>query len=172
MDPFKAFAEACIPFFSSVAQVDGGLLGLVFVALTFNTKALGIAGDRGLRDLARQTFSDFLMVLLMALIMLVPNTSPRQIGVILILLAAIGSVRIVLSLAALRRNSTLSSGRLVLQRFGLSLLGHVGIFVAGYLLWTASENFSATGSLLVTSPLALLVSGSRSAWLLVVHQAD
>lgn len=173
MENFSTFTQACVPYFSAVAQVSGGLLGLVFVALTFNPKALGLREHPALRNLAQQTFADFLMVLVVALIMLLPNTLPRQVGLILASIAALAGIRIVRSLFALRRDATGSWKRgLILQRYGLSLLGHIGLIAAGVLLAGNGATGSAMGSLLLMSPLALLVSGTRSAWLLVVGNAE
>ena len=172
LDDFTQQALACIPYFSTTAQVSGGLVGLVFVALTFNTKMLGVKGSPLLRDLARQTFADFLMVLIMSLIMLIPNIPPTSNWCLSLALSLVGAVRIARSLFNVRRDARWLRQSLALQRFGLSLLGHFGVFCAGLAIFTDSNNPSTTWSLLLMSPLLLLISGSRSAWLLVTHDSD
>lgn len=157
-------------YFGAVAQISGSLLGLVFVALTFNPKAFALRHDIAMRSLAQQVFADFLMVMVISLLLLVPHTVARQIGGILILLALVGTGRIVRSVIALRRGSTTS--RSLLWQFWLSLLGHIGILVAGLLLFAGGDNAPMAWSALVSSPVLLLTAGSRSAWLLVTQSAE
>jgi hypothetical protein len=76
MDPNDIHIENWSSFFGSIAQVSGGLVGLVFVALTFKPEMFGAAGDVGMRKLAGQVFSDFLNVLLVSLVMLIPYPGP------------------------------------------------------------------------------------------------
>lgn len=169
MNDFAATLTSFANFFGAAAQVSGALVGLVFVALTYNSRLLGDGGHAGLRALAQQVFADFLLVLMLALIMLVPGISPLNLGVILILLALVGSSRIARSLMALLRDAS-RRGELVglLRGFGLSLAGNVCFLIAGWLAIRGTSN-SDFWSLLVSGTLALLISGSRSAWLLVTH---
>jgi hypothetical protein len=89
-------------FFGALAQVSGGLVGLVFVALTFNSKALGVNGDPMLGALARQTFADFLILLLVSLVMLTPHMEAANVGLMLLLFCCVDTARIVQSLLRLR----------------------------------------------------------------------
>lgn len=156
-------------FFGAVAQVSGALVGLVFVALTFNARLLGDGGHAGLRALAQQVFADFLLVLMLALIMLVPGISPANLGIILIVLALTGSGRIARSLMKFLRDASHRGERVGLsRRFGLSLAGNVCFLIAGWLAIRGTSN-PIFWSLLVSGTLALLISGSRSAWLLVTQ---
>ncbi len=156
-------------YFGAVAQISGSLLGLVFVALTFNPKTFALRHDIAMRSLAQQVFADFLMVMVISLFLLIPHTVARQIGLVLILSSLIGMGRIVRSVLVLRRGTT---SRPLLQRFALSLLGHIGILVAGLLLFAGGDGISMAWSALVSSPLLLLIAGSRSAWLLVTQNAE
>ena len=154
-------------YFSTVAQVSGGLLGLVFVAISFNTKVLGENGNPALRDLARQTFADFLVVLMVSLFALFPAGLDLPMGLMLIGIAAMGTLRIVrgfvLSVRAGERRPV------VLHRFGLSMLGHAGLLAAGVVAMRNPVNLQQFEIFLVTAPLILLIAGSHSAWILFVH---
>lgn len=155
-------------FFSAAAQVSGGLVGLVFVALTFNGKLAG-AGESGLRDLARQTFADFINVLVLSLALLVPHTQPENVCVVMTILGGFGIYRILRALLAIRRQRhAQTAARQLVQRFLLSMLGNAGLLAGGALLLQPQFNAQAFWSALFGSVLGLLVSGSRSAWLLVV----
>lgn len=169
MSDYATDLAAFSNYFGAIAQVSGALVGLVFVALTFNNKALGKDGHPGMRALAQQVFADFLQVLMLALIMLVPGISPPNLGIILIVLALAGSVRIARSLMPLLRDADHRGERVRLLRgFGLSLAGSVCFLVAG-LLAISGTPYSDFWSLLVSGTLTLLISGSRSAWLLATH---
>jgi hypothetical protein len=159
--------QATTSYFSAVAQVSGGLLGLVFVAISFNTKALGDQGNPALRDLARQIFADFLVVLMVSLFMLFPAGLELPVGIVLMLLAVTGILRIVRGLVMALR--TKQGQALVIQRFGLSFLGNAGLFAAGVLAFRNTDMQTFEG-LVLAAPLMLLVSGSRSAWILFVHK--
>lgn len=172
MNDYQATLASFANYFGAVAQVSGALVGLVFVALTFNSSLLGDNGHPGLRALARQVFADFLIVLVIALIMLIPGIPPGQLGFSLLITASVGIGRILVSVAHLLRDAQRSGERvMLLQRFGLSLLGNAFILIAGILAVRGSWQDSAYWSFLVMSPLVLIIAGSRSAWLLVTHTA-
>lgn len=159
-------------FFSSVAQVSGGLVGLIFVALTFNGR-LGSQGDAALRDLARQTFADFLSILVLSLVFLVPHTLPANIALFTILLGALNALRILRALIRIRRGTAAGkAGWTLLQRFLLSMIGNAGLVLAGILLSKFPDGGPAFWSTIFASFVGLLLSGARSAWLLVVPDAD
>ena len=164
----NATLQSMAGYFSTVAQVSGGLLGLVFVAISFNTRVLGENGSPALRDLARQTFADFLVVLMVSLFVLFPPGLDLPIGALLIAIAATGTLRIVRGLVLAVRAG--ERRPVVLNRFGLSLLGHAGLFAAGLAAARDTPDVRQFETLLVTAPLILLIAGSRSAWILFVHE--
>lgn len=169
MDNFSQQLADFVPYFGAVAQISGGLLGLVFVALTFNLKTNELRDDIGMRSLAQQVFADFLMVMVISLLLLIPHTLARQIALVLVIIAMVGMLRIVRSVLALRGAAT---SRPLLQRFWLSMLGHLGILAAGLLLFMGGEHASAAWSALLMSPLVLLIAGCRSAWILVTQSVE
>lgn len=158
-------------YFSTVAQVSGGLLGLVFVALTFNPKTLGMHHDPGMRSLAEQVLADFLLVMVAALVLLLaPHITAANAGTTVAFLSLVGLIRIGRSAFTLFRGSRALRLRL-LHRFWLSLMGNIGFLVAGILLYEGTH-LSAAWSLMVSCPVILLLGGARSAWLLVVQNAE
>lgn len=174
MDDFYRQLLQWNSFFSSTAQVSGGLVGLVFVALTFKPEAMGLAGtggDIGMRKLARQTFADFINVLLISLLMLVPF-SRIQVGYSMAFVGAIGLQRVVRSVIAVVRAGGAASRRTVMLRFWLSFLGNLSLTLAGSGLGLRLIRLDVFWSLLFTSLILLLISGARSAWMLVMHEAD
>jgi hypothetical protein len=158
-------------FFSALAQVSGGLVGLVFVALTFNPQKLGAGGDPMLGELARVTFSDFLVMLLVSLVMLVPHATSGSVGYSIMSIGGFAAFRIARSLLRLRSHLR-AGGWGMVQRFALSVLGHGFLAAAGVTLLAAQPNLDLTGSLLFSAVGLLLLSATRSAWLLVMPERE
>ena len=173
LDSFSQMTVDWAGFFSALAQVSGSLVGLVFVALTFNAKALGVGGNPMLAALAQQTFADFLLLLLISLVMLVPHTSAGNVGAVFVGLSIADTVRILRKLLQLRSRLRTPTGSWeITRRFLLSGLAHVLILGVGIELLSGNRDPSVTGSLLFTGTVLLLFSGCRSAWLLLVHQSE
>ena len=173
LDSFSQMILDWTGFFSALAQVSGGLVGLVFVALTFNAKALGVGGNPMLNALAQQTFGDFMLLLLISLLMLVPHTTADAIGSVFVILSAADTIRIARNLLRLRSHlRTPAGGWQMTRRFLLSGLAHVLILWVGIELMRGDNNPSLSSNLLINGVLLLLLSGCRSAWLLLVHQGE
>lgn len=83
------------PFYATVAAVVATLTGLLFVGLSLNRERLAADENRGYRRLALRSFEDYLFVLAVAIIMLIPRLDGRWIGQILFVLGATRSVRLV-----------------------------------------------------------------------------
>jgi hypothetical protein len=171
VDAFSQMAQDWSAFFSAVAQVSGGLVGLVFVALTFNTRTLGVDGDPMLKALAQQTFGDFVMLLLVSLVMLVPHPLALSVGLTILLFSTVDMVRIVRNLLRLRRHLRGPGGDwAITRRFVLSGLARLLLGWMGVLLIRDAAGPDAIGSMLFGGVMMLLLSGCRSAWLLVVPE--
>ena len=169
MEDFGEFMQSAVPYFGAVAQVSGAMLGLIFVAFTFNPKALG----RRERNLAQQTFADLLMVLVTALALLLPSTPPKQVALTALAISLAGAVQMAWNLTTLLRTTPQArNARGLLRRYGVSFLGHVGLLGASALFIGEGAASATMRSLLLLSPLALLVAGSRSAWMLVEQNAQ
>jgi hypothetical protein len=171
LDNFSQMAQDWAGYFSAMAQVSGGLVGLVFVALTFNPKALGAGGDPVLGTLARQTFSDFLILLLVSMLMLAPHVAGFEIGLILLLAGAVTTLRILITLPrAWFQAGASKEGWTIASRFLLSALGRGMIGAAGYVLLSGNSDPDVSGSALLSGTMLLVISGCRSAWMLVLQE--
>lgn len=163
MDAFTQMTHDWVNFFSALAQVSGALVGLVFVALTFNAKKLGVGGDPMLGALARQTFADFVLLLFVSMLMLAPHVQAPSVGMAMLLFATVGTLRLAWSLSRLRAHFRRWK---LLQRFILSFVGQLAVGAAGVELMRG--DMAVVGSLLFSGSLSLMISGCRSAWMLVV----
>src|ERR671917_399155 len=100
-DRFAALSE-WHDFFAAVAGVAATLVGLLFVALALNPAVMTDDGPAGLRTWAGQTFHSFLMVLVVALILLIPDTGPVGLGVPLLIIGVWGVARVIGDLRRVR----------------------------------------------------------------------
>ncbi len=91
-------------FYATVAGVTGGLIGLLFVALGLNPQIMALGAPSGLRVLAAQTFHTFLVMLIIALMALIPDTSARAMLITLAVVGIQGVLRLVLDLRQARRD--------------------------------------------------------------------
>src|SRR5580658_7276682 len=69
------------PFFTTVAAVSATLVGLLFVSISLNRERISADANRELMRLARRSFSDFLVVLLVALFFLIPNQGQKALAI-------------------------------------------------------------------------------------------
>jgi len=167
VDGFIQMTHDWVNFFGALAQISGALVGLVFVALTFNSKTLGLNGDPLLGALARQTFADFLLLLVISMLMLMPYMTANTLRAVLLILVAFGLARILYSLFQLRAHL---HRRKILQRFVPSAAGHLCLGWVGIQLVRGATDPRTTGLLLFSGVVLLMLSGCRSAWLLVLHE--
>jgi hypothetical protein len=146
-------------FYTALATACSTLTGLLFVALSLNLDITRRKENAELRAVARQTFSEFLLVLMVALIFLIPHQVPLGLGVALVALGAASTFPVVRGL--------LRGGR-AMRVSGLALAGCLGIVGLGIGV-LAGLGPTTVCNLLVFMLAALLVSACMNAWALLVH---
>jgi hypothetical protein len=168
-DRFAAIAE-WHEFFAAVAGVAATLVGLLFVALALNPAVMADHGPAGLRTWAGQTFYNFLIVLAVALVVLIPDAGPLGLGLPLLILGVWGVVRVVADARRVRSDPAPEwHGRPVLARFASPLAGYV---IAG---WVGTQilrgNADAVGWLVATV-FFLVMSAAGNCWDLLREIGD
>ncbi|MEO8460301.1 MAG: hypothetical protein ABI451_07215, partial [Dokdonella sp.] len=105
-----------------------------------------------------------------------PHADRTQIGGGIGLVGMVGVARIARSLFAIHQVGRASRigprNREVVRRFGLSCLGNACLLGSGVLLLAGIGSLSGFWSLLFGGVMILLISGTRSAWLLVAHESE
>lgn len=171
MNSFDLMTRDWSGFFGAMAQISGSLVGLVFVALTFNRQLLGDGKDPILGLLARQTFADFILLLLVSLVMLTPHMAAQDVGEFILALALLDVLQVTVGLwkqrAKLFRRAT---GWTLPQRFVLSIVGRVMLGWVGIELVRSDDGAAKIDLMLLSGVVMLLLSGLRSAWLLLTHE--
>ena len=163
----QAALQSWHDFYLVVGPAAASLVGLLFVGLTLHLRAV-LARDE-VRGLARATFSNFALVLIVALLFVIPqDASALGTQLIIAALVSLGVAAPAVASAARSQTRTLAARQLVL-RFGLSAAGYVVVGVAGGLITAARPQGL---SLLATAVIALLVISLRNSWDLLVSVGD
>lgn len=160
-DRFAALA-AWHDFFAAVAGVAATLVGLLFVSLALNPAVMADDGPAGLRTWAGQTFHNFLVVLVIALVVLIPETGPLGLGVPLLILGIWGVARVVADARRVRSDPDPEwHGRSVLTRFASPLAGYaIAVWVGTQVLRGDAD---AVGWLAATV-FFLMMSAAGNCW--------
>ena len=90
--PFAEQVEQWHDFYLMAGTAAVTLAGLLFVALSLHLDLLVEAGHEHLLGLSRATLTTFVSVLIASLLMLVPGTSMRMTGLMLVIVALAGLV--------------------------------------------------------------------------------
>jgi hypothetical protein len=165
---FHAAAEGWHDFYLIAGTAAATLVGLLFVGLSLHLRA--VLSRPEVRSLARATLTNFGLLMLISLFLVIPEGA-SDLGLQLLIAGAVSIVIITPSLvAAVRsRTRTLRLRQLTL-RFGLSTFGYTGVIVAGALLMAAS--YRAALDWLVTITLILLIVSLRNSWDLLVSVGE
>jgi hypothetical protein len=170
MRPFADVLRDWQMFYATVATACATLTGLLFVALTINLDILRRSENKHLVDTARLAFSQFILVLMVAIVFLIPHQSPVSLGVALIALSIAYAAATARYLArALSRNRHHKARRAFTPGALLSIVGYTGVLGVGIAVllhwWFAFY-------LLVFMLAAALAAASRYAWFLLTKRAD
>lgn len=124
------------------------------------------------KSLARITLSDYFVLLLVSLFLLALASDPRQLGLELLVTALVALFLMISPAAIALRSRRLHplTVRLLVSRFGLSLLAYLGLGAIGLLFYHGSASSALQG--LVVVVVVLLVVAVRNTWDLLVTIAD
>jgi hypothetical protein len=92
-DPTIAVIAAWVPFYSFAGTAAATLSGLMFVTVSLHVEALARQDGAVLRNLATQAMLNFVNVIMLALVMLIPNLGANTLSIALISIGALGWIR-------------------------------------------------------------------------------
>jgi hypothetical protein len=168
MELFHLALQSWQFFFASVATASATLTGLLFVSLSLNRERLQGEKAHLTLSIARNTFGNFLYVLMIALVFLVPHRLPFSLTVALVVLGIASGLGLIIresrQFVSLPKNTI--DVRWILRQIGLPAIATLG------LIWVAVEiglnHYDAIYGL-VGVIAALLVTACWNAWLLLVE---
>jgi hypothetical protein len=154
-------------FYSTVAASSATLTGLLFVSLSLNWKKFNDKEHINYLLKARNTFSNFLYILMIAFVFLVPHQVPYSLTVSLVVLGlsrVIGLIRSIIN----NRKSDKNRGdkQIIIREVLLPLIASAGLVLVGIEVLLGNFNFIYW---LVGVIAALLISACWNAWLLLVE---
>jgi hypothetical protein len=155
-------------FYAITGEGAASLVGLLFVGLSLHIRMVLSRVD--VRALARITLSNFILTLVLALFMVIPDDNSGDTGWRVMGLGLVSFLYIVPSLVAGIRSDVHTIGlRVLLLRFGLSAVAFLGLIVCGVLLVGGNYHAGLVG--LVTVTIVVLVVSLRNTWDLLVSVA-
>jgi hypothetical protein len=157
-------------FYSTVALASVTLAGLLFVSLSIRQERMKDQAYRSILKLARGSFSDFLYVLMIGLVFLVPHPVPIGLAIALFVLGASRAVGFGRQLfAVMRSRAGRSPGVHALRGIILPLIASLGLILVGIEI-LRGVMIALYALVIVVS--ALLTTASWNAWLILVGTDD
>ena len=166
MDQFTRQLESWQLFYSTVSLASVTLAGLLFVSLSLHQEAAKGQEDPQLMRLARGSFGDFLYVLMLGLVFLVPHQAPVGLAVALFVLGAARGYGVAHQM--LRSRSVPSekrTGAQAVREFALPALASAVLIVVGIEV-LRGDMVAVYGLVIVVA--ALLTTASWNAWLILI----
>lgn len=168
MDQFLADLQSWQVFYATVAAASATLTGLLFVSLSLNRDRLKGEKAQPVLDMARGTFGNFLYVLMIALVFLVPHQLPLSLTIALLVLGISRGLGLLLEVIRTGRNP-------LPRRDSHTLIREVGlpaIACLGLILVAVAVGYGKTELMygLVFVIAALLGNACWNAWLLLMEE--
>jgi hypothetical protein len=167
MNTFNETLKNWQVFYSTASAVSATLTGLLFVALSINIKRFKKPKNSYLLQIARRTFGDYLYVLMIGLVFLVPDQIPAGFSLALLVLAVsrgIGLIHLAIDTHHSARKSDANTH--IIREFALPAVACLGLIIVAASVMAGYNNAPV---LLVIVVAALLASASWSAWVLLIN---
>jgi hypothetical protein len=168
MNGFGQLVQEWHVFYATIATSAATLVGLLFVAMSLNLGMFGGTENIGLKKLAAQTLTNYLYIIVFALIFLIPQQGPIGLGVPLICNGLAGLIRTVSHLRTLLSNIPKGiSKKSTFVQAAMALVGFLVLIVVSFLVMVRAN----AGSLywLVAPMILLLISASLNTWSLLIR---
>jgi hypothetical protein len=157
------------PFFTTVAAVSATLVGLLFVSISLNER-ISADANRELMRLARRSFSDFLVVLLVALFFLIPNQGQKALAIELLAMGVFRVRWMTLQIIHAMKREHKPANMVVVREYLLPGLGVIGIF--GAAIGINFYGVIAVYYFVVPVIAVMLTRASWNAWLLMLLERE
>jgi modulator of FtsH protease len=167
MDSFASVIEGWHDFYSVINAAAATLVGLLFVSLSMNVEIITHEGNADLRELALQTFVNFLNLVVVSVLFLIPLQDPLGLGLPLLGISLGGLIiNLNLYLKTRRSQNHVWERRDITRRFSTPLLSYLVMVVV-----SVSLILGQTGGLywLVPVMIVLIIGASVNSWDLLLR---
>ena len=151
-------------FYGVLAAAAATLLGLLFVSVSIDVASRSGAARSGSRRIAEQAFQNYVAVLLVSLVALIPDIDPPTLGIASLALTATGTVLVLVRIYHLWQDGR--SRLQLLRRQGSSLIGFIMLTFASIKMVLGDRHLF---NLFAASLIVLLASATMVSWELLVH---
>lgn len=162
MDTFTQAIEGWHDFYMMIGAAAATLIGLLFVSLSLNVDVITSEANADLRVLATQTFTNFISLLMFAVLFLIPHQVPLGLGLPLL---GSGGYGLYISLSryfeARRKQSRAWGKGGVARRFAIPALGFGTLMIIAVVVLSGNTEGLYW---LVPVMIMLVVAASRNAW--------
>jgi hypothetical protein len=168
MNEFLSSLQSWQLFFATVAAASATLTGLLFVSLSLNRDRLSGKRSHIILASARLTFSDFLYVLMIAIVFLVPHQIPLSLTVALLVLGISRGIGLIQEyIRHWKGTRAKMDAKVLVREFGLPAIASSGLIAVAIAIL-----FGTTISIygLVGVIAALLLTACWRAWLLLIEE--
>lgn len=154
--------QAWFNFFAVIGAAAATLTGLLFVAVSMNVAAVLSKGPHGSRRLAEQAFQNYLVVLMVSLLALLPDMSLRTFGLTALMVTATWTVWVLVRLYQAAAERSVHESRLMALRRHLGTMIGFGLLIysAGWMAWYGTDKRDT----LAGACIVLLFSATEKAW--------
>jgi len=168
MDNFGVQLASWQVFYATVGAASATLSGLLFVSLSLNRERLTDDRASGPLATARRSFANFLYLLMLSLVFIVPHPAPIGLSVALVVLGLSRGIGLVHEVA--RGRGQLGRGGRpgeLLRDVALPVVASFGLVGVGVAVYTG-QTIALFGLVLVVA--GLLGSATWNAWVLLIQQ--
>lgn len=167
MNSFSQLVHEWQIFYATIATAAATLVGLLFVAMSLNVRMFTGNKNIGLKKLAILTLTNFLYIIIFALIFLIPRQGPIGLGLPLMCNGLAGLMSTIPHLRTLLSNIPQGiSRRNTYIRAAMTLVAFVVLIIVSFLVMVRASTASLYW--LVAPMILLLISASRNTWSLLI----
>jgi len=167
-DTFLGDLQSWQIFYATVAAASATLTGLLFVSLSLNRERLRGVQSETIVGMARRTFANFLYVLMVSLVFLVPHQVPFSLTIALLVLGITRAAGLFREAAEYRSvPASRRDYRSLFREIGLPAVASIGLILVA--LYVAFGKTDAMYGLVIVVA-ALLGNACWNAWLLLMEE--
>ena len=167
MNSFSQLVHEWQIFYATIATAAATLVGLLFVSMSLNVRMFTGNKNIGLKKLAILTLTNFLYIIIFALIFLIPRQGPIGLGLPLMCNGFAGLMSTISHLRTLLSNIPQGiSRRNTFVRAAMTLVAYLVLIIVSFLVMVRASTASLYW--LVAPMILLLISASRNTWSLLI----
>jgi hypothetical protein len=161
--------QAWEQFYEMLGGVSATLLGLLFVSVSINAETILGPAHTHTRHLAEQAFQNYLMVLIISLLIVIPTMRPASLGQTLLWLAGLWGVWAVARATRSIQHVAREGWFKHVRRYLVTLAGFALLIYAGIELLNGAKT---TPDTVAMGAMTLLLSATIVSWELLIKLAQ